>query len=269
MRNVLFLVFIFSSLISTRQQRKREEKYNKMTISFHCLHTSLSCTCKLCWSTTANIRRLTVSTTGRQTDTTSDRQYWLSKMMHFHATALFVLGFFIRSSLTQIPPVVPLTSKMKARLKIAAPTAVFVHLDALTAVYCHHSDEPGMMTIRCGPNEKIRMLDAFDATARNKSRLPVQCWTTKNASVRDREDINDTDCKVHTSFTSACSGRENCTLHMQRIRLNSARDHCQNELVDYTMAFFECVSGTAKKLPQQARERARHPERRIWMKTMD
>jgi hypothetical protein len=121
-------------------------------------------------------------------------------------------------------------------------------LDALTAVYCHHSDEPGIMTIRCAPNEKIRMLDAFDATARNKSRLPIQCLKQKYSTVRDRDDINGTDCKVHTSFTSACSGRENCTLHMQRIRLHSARDHCQNELVDYTMAFFECISGRMKNL---------------------
>lgn len=102
------------------------------------------------------------------------------------------------------------------------------------------------MTIRCGANEKIRMLDAFDATARNKSRLPIQCLKQKRSAVLDQDDINGTDCKVHTSFTSACSGRENCTLHMQRIRLNSARDHCHNELVDYTMAFFECISGRVK-----------------------
>jgi len=33
---------------------------------------------------------------------------------------------------------------------------------------------------------------------------------------------------------------------MQRIRLNSASDNCHNELVDYTMAFFECISGNIK-----------------------
>ena len=91
------------------------------------------------------------------------------------------------------------------------------------------------MTIRCGSNEKIRMLDAFDATIKNKSHLPIQCLKNKNIS----NNIPIMDCKVHTSFTSACSGRENCTLHMQRIRLNN----CQNEFVDYTMAFFECISG--------------------------
>ena len=81
------------------------------------------------------------------------------------------------------------------------------------------------MTIRCGPNEKIRMLDAFDATAKNKSRLPIQCLKYKQFSL----DTPGQDCKIHTSFTSACSGRENCTLHMQRIRLNSAQDNCQND----------------------------------------
>jgi hypothetical protein len=99
------------------------------------------------------------------------------------------------------------------------------------------------MTIRCGPNEKIRMLDAFDATARNKSRLPIQCLKDKQFSTNDNDNSNGADCKVHTSFTSACSGRENCTLHMQRIRLSSANDNCHNELVEYTMAFFECISG--------------------------
>jgi hypothetical protein len=99
------------------------------------------------------------------------------------------------------------------------------------------------MTIRCAPNEKIRMLDAFDATAKNKSNLPIQCLKQKQFS---KESSSAIDCKVHTSFTSACSGRENCSLHMQRIRLNSASDNCHNELVDYTMAFFECISGNIK-----------------------
>lgn len=119
--------------------------------------------------------------------------------------------------------------------------------DALTAIYCHHTDEPGVMTIRCRPNEKIRMLDAFDASVRDKSRLPAQCLKERENEYAFinavKPNSNQTDCKVHTSFTSACSGRENCTLHMQRIRLNSLRDHCQNDLVDYTMAFFECISG--------------------------
>jgi hypothetical protein len=99
------------------------------------------------------------------------------------------------------------------------------------------------MTIRCGLNEKIRMLDAFDVAVKNKSNLPIQCLKQKHFSISHDDDSNDVNCKVHTSFTSACSGRENCTLHMQRIRLNSANDNCHNELVDYTMAFFECISG--------------------------
>ena len=111
-------------------------------------------------------------------------------------------------------------------------------------VFCHNSDEPGIMTIRCGPNEKIRMLDAFDAIVSNKSRLPIQCLKQKQFSKESNiKHSHQADCKVHTSFTSACSGRENCTLHMQRIRLNSANDNCHNELADYTMAFFECISG--------------------------
>ena len=101
------------------------------------------------------------------------------------------------------------------------------------------------MTIRCGLNEKIRMLDAFDATAKNRSRLPSQCSKGREESSTDSSGI---DCKVHTSFTSACSGRDNCTLHMQRNRLNSAKDNCHNELVDYTMAFFECISGMINPL---------------------
>ena len=116
----------------------------------------------------------------------------------------------------------------------------------MTAVYCHNSDEPGIMTIRCGSNEKIRMLDAFDATVRHKSHLPIQCLNQKQFLLETNENSNDVDCKIHTSFTSACSGRENCTLHMQRIRLNSVHDNCHNELVDYTMAFFECISGMKK-----------------------
>jgi hypothetical protein len=95
------------------------------------------------------------------------------------------------------------------------------------------------MTIRCGSNEKIRMLDAFDAAVRNKSHLPIQCLKQRQFS----KESNGGDCKVHTSFTSACSGRENCTLHMQRIHLNSPDEDCHNQLVDYTIAFFECISG--------------------------
>jgi hypothetical protein len=87
------------------------------------------------------------------------------------------------------------------------------------------------------------MLDAFDATARNKSNLPTQCLRENQSSKMNSSGI---DCKIQTSFTSACSGRENCTLHMHRIRLNSAKDNCHNELVDYTMAFFECISGMGK-----------------------
>jgi hypothetical protein len=108
------------------------------------------------------------------------------------------------------------------------------------------------MTIRCGPNEKIRMLDAFDATAKNQSHLPIQCLRQKQFSKEsNKKHSNHNDCKVHTSFTSACSGRENCTLHMQRIRLNSANDNCHNELVDYTMAFFECISGMKNKISRR------------------
>jgi hypothetical protein len=154
--------------------------------------------------------------------------------------SFFLLSFFIQQSLTQTPPVVPLTSKLTF---FSYFFYIHFYLDALTAVYCHHSDEPGIMTIRCRPNEKIRMLDAFDAAAKNKSRLPIQCLKEK----RFRIDSSGVDCKVHTSFTSACSGRENCTLHMQRIRLNNANENCQNAFVDYTMAFFECISGINTK----------------------
>jgi hypothetical protein len=92
------------------------------------------------------------------------------------------------------------------------------------------------------------MLDAFDATAKNQSHLPIQCLKQKQfLKESNKKNSPGIDCKVHTSFTSACSGRENCTLHMQRIRLNSVNDNCQNELVDYTMAFFECISGIKKK----------------------
>lgn len=157
--------------------------------------------------------------------------------------AIFLWTFFIQSSLTQLPPVVPLTSKNRSVFEEFSNGC----LDALTAVYCHNSDESGVMTIRCGPNEKIRMLDAFDATAKNRSRLPSQCSKGREISFEDSSGI---DCKVHTSFTSACSGRENCTLHMQRTRLNSVKENCQNELVDYTMAFFECISGMIKSLEE-------------------
>ncbi len=117
------------------------------------------------------------------------------------------------------------------------------HLDALTTIYCHDQNDVGIMTIRCGPNEKIRMLDAYDVVAKNKSRLPLQCLQQKHSSFIHDDHPSQTDCKMPTSFTSACSGRENCTLYMQRTRLNSAKDNCYDELVDYTMAFFECISG--------------------------
>jgi hypothetical protein len=116
-------------------------------------------------------------------------------------------------------------------------------LDALTAIYCHNSNQAGIMTIRCPSNEKIRMLDAFDVVVKNKSHLPLQCLNHPQFSTIHTDNSNNIHCKVHTSFTSACSGRENCTLHMQPIRLDSANDNCHNELVDYTMAFFECISG--------------------------
>lgn len=155
--------------------------------------------------------------------------------------SIFLFIIFIQQSKGHLPPVVPLTSKYEISLEKFL--CLKFYLDALTAIYCHNSDEPGIMTIRCGPNEKIRMLDAFDATAKHRSRLPIQCLKKKQFSKESDEDINALDCKIHTSFTSACSGRENCTLHMQRIRLNSPQDNCHNEFVDYTMAFFECISG--------------------------
>lgn len=99
------------------------------------------------------------------------------------------------------------------------------------------------MTITCRPNEKIRMLDAFDVALKNKSRLPLQCFKQKYFTMVYGDNTHNDDCKVHTSFTSACSGRENCTLHMQPIRLNSANKDCHNQIADYTMAFFECISG--------------------------
>ncbi|CAF1272754.1 unnamed protein product [Rotaria sordida] len=144
-------------------------------------------------------------------------------MTNFYIIFLFVFIFFIQQSITQNPPVVPLTN-------------------ALTAIYCHNFHEAGIMTIHCRANEKIRMLDAFDVVVKNKSRLPLQCLKQKHFSMVYGDNSNHDDCKVHTSFTSACSGRENCTLHMQPIRLNSANKNCHNELVDYTMAFFECIS---------------------------
>ncbi|UJR33037.1 hypothetical protein I4U23_020496 [Adineta vaga] len=143
--------------------------------------------------------------------------------MHFKSIFLIFFIFSIQRTFTQIPPVVPLTN-------------------ALTAIYCHNLNEVGTMTIRCRANEKIRMLDAFDVVVRNRSHLPLQCLKQKPFSMVHGDISTDTDCKVHTSFASACSGRENCTLHMQRIRLNSVKERCHNELVDYTMAFFECIS---------------------------
>ncbi len=104
------------------------------------------------------------------------------------------------------------------------------------------------MTIRCGLNEKIRMLDAFDVVVKNKSHLPLQCLQQKHVPLTSDDHPSNANCKIRTSFTSACSGRENCTLHMQRIRLNSVNENCKNELVDYTMAFFECISGRIEYL---------------------
>ena len=99
------------------------------------------------------------------------------------------------------------------------------------------------MFIRCNANEKIRMLDAYDVVVKTKSHLPLQCLKEQSLSSISINSTSNANCKISTSFASACSGRENCTLHMQRIRLNSEQDDCYNELVDYTMAFFECISG--------------------------
>lgn len=121
-------------------------------------------------------------------------------------------------------------------------------LDALTAIYCHNRQETGIMTIRCATNEKIRMLDVFDVIVKDKSRLPPACSTDQHASMKFIDDFNDADCKVPTSFTSACSGRENCTIHLQRIRLSSEQNRCQNEWVDYTIASYECIAG--RRMPR-------------------
>ncbi|CAF1590810.1 unnamed protein product, partial [Didymodactylos carnosus] len=105
--------------------------------------------------------------------------------------------------------------------------------DAMTAIYCHETNESDQLTIRCKSNEKIRMLDAFYARAQNRTRPYCQ----------QGFDIND--CKVHTSFSSACSGRENCTIYLQRTWLSecSSNNGNENELwSDYTMAFYECIS---------------------------
>ena len=162
-------------------------------------------------------------------------------MTNFNIIFLILFNFFIQQSTTQSPPVVPLTSKKQIVYLIK--NMFFFFIDALTAVYCHNLDETGIMTIRCGTNEKIRMLDAFDVVVKNKSYLPLQCSKQKHFSMVHGDLSHNVDCKVHTSFTSACSGRENCTLHMQHMRLTSTNENCHNELVDYTMAFFECISG--------------------------
>jgi hypothetical protein len=104
------------------------------------------------------------------------------------------------------------------------------------------------MTIRCGINEKIRMLDAFDVVVKNKSHLPLQCLHQKHSSFNHNDHSSNADCKVSTSFASACSGRENCTLYMQRTRLDSFNENCHNQFIDYTMAFFECISGIIEYL---------------------
>lgn len=122
----------------------------------------------------------------------------------------------------------------------------YVDLDAQTAIFCHNDREMGVMTIRCAPTEKIRMLDAFDMVMRNKSSLPSLCSTRKPHPIDYSTYFNDADCKVPTSFSSACSGRENCTVHMQRMRLNNDQYQCHNELVDYTIAFYECISGKTR-----------------------
>lgn len=106
------------------------------------------------------------------------------------------------------------------------------------------------MTISCGVNEKIRMLDAFDVVVKNKSHLPYECLKTQddyffmqNNNNNNHDQSSSADCKIPTSFTSACSGRENCKLHMQRKHITTPKENCYNELVDYTIAFFECISG--------------------------
>lgn len=158
-------------------------------------------------------------------------------MTNFH----FLLIFLLPQSMADSPPVVPLTSKSHIRL---FPPHFPLLIDALTTIYCHNDNEAGMMTIRCGPNEKIRMLDAYDVVVRNKSHLPLQCVEPKHFSLIHGDHPAPADCQMPTSFASACSGRENCTVHMQRKRLISAIESCHDELVDYTLVFFECISGT-------------------------
>jgi hypothetical protein len=99
------------------------------------------------------------------------------------------------------------------------------------------------MTIRCALNEKVRMLDAFDIIIRDKRRLPIGCITDVHQVGRMENHLQEGDCQVPTSFTSACSGRENCTLHMQRGRLNAPDSSCHGQRIDYTVAHYECISG--------------------------
>jgi len=92
------------------------------------------------------------------------------------------------------------------------------------------------------------MLDAYDIAVKNKSHLPLQCLTQQHFSLLNNEYSLNADCKIPTSFISACSGRENCSLNMQRIYLNTPNENCRNQLVDYTIAFFECISGSIEYL---------------------
>ena len=99
------------------------------------------------------------------------------------------------------------------------------------------------MSIRCSANEKIRMLDAFDVIVRNKSYLPPSCKSQIYRLMDSEDYFQRADCKIPTSYISACSGRENCTLHMQPTRLTDEKNHCHDEYVDYTIAFYECIPG--------------------------
>jgi hypothetical protein len=114
--------------------------------------------------------------------------------------------------------------------------------DARQTIYCHDHHRTGTLFIRCSVNEKIRMLEAFDVIVRNTSRLPLTCSNDRQRLSMD--DNNNIVCQAPTSFSSACSGRENCTLQMQRTHINTDQQHCQQRLIDYTLAFYECISGT-------------------------
>jgi hypothetical protein len=203
---------------------------------FHCLHTiSLSCTCS---SNTFNRWCSSISTienTSHRLYQRWQRNYW---MVLFDTSFYSIFVYVNRGHKYRR------LYHWQVEHIFDRCSVIFVqYLDPLTVVYCHRSSTPGIMTIRCQPNEKIRMLDAFDAAVNNRSQLPRECSNANEHYQHSYERVNSSSCRIHTSFTSACSGRENCTLHMQRIRLNSQRDNCHNVLVDYTMAFFECISG--------------------------